>query len=80
MIKQWPSKFKNQCAVLYRIHTLFNEQQTYTEKEINIILKPIYEDHVMLRRYLVDLGALKRADDGSVYTKGFMHIVTINEN
>jgi hypothetical protein len=39
----------------------------YAEKEINEILKAIYEDYVMLRRYLIEYGFIDRKSDGSEY-------------
>lgn len=34
----------------------------YTELEVNSRLRPIFDDYVALRRYLVDEGFLDRAD------------------
>jgi hypothetical protein len=39
----------------------------FNEAEINALLKPVYDDHVALRRYLVDDGLLARSDDGRRY-------------
>ena len=41
--------------------------QELSEQELNAILKPMYEDFVELRRYLVDYGLLTRSRDGSCY-------------
>jgi hypothetical protein len=46
---------------------LFDPNEFYTEKEVNGILKPVYVDYVMLRRYLVDFKLLDRKKDGSLY-------------
>ena len=37
------------------------------EKEVNEILKTVYTDYVMLRRYLIELGYMDRNKDGSTY-------------
>lgn len=66
-LKRFPSKQKKQHGVCLFIIKAIDRDQTYSEKEINEILKPIYEDYVMIRRYLVDLGLLNRTNDGSSY-------------
>lgn len=38
-----------------------------SEQEVNAILKPMSDDFVELRRYLVDYKLLKRSRDGSCY-------------
>jgi len=45
----------------------FAPGRRYTEREVNAILEPIAEDHVLLRRCLVDFGHLTRLPDGSQY-------------
>ena len=40
---------------------------TYSEKEVNKILSRVYEDYVLLRRYLIEYGFLDRTRDGAVY-------------
>lgn len=51
------------AAVAERFHPC----RRYTEREVNQILEPIAEDHVLLRRCLVDFGYLNRLPDGSQY-------------
>ena len=46
---------------------LFEKGKSYTEFEVNEILKPVYDDYVILRRYLVDYGYLDRLDNGTSY-------------
>lgn len=67
ILKQFPSKQKKQHGVLLFIIKVVDPEVIYSEKALNEILKPIYSDFVMIRRYLVDLGLLKRKDDGSAY-------------
>ena len=66
MIK-FPKKEKQKLATLRVIIKQFDKEKQYSEKEINEILKSIYDDHVTLRRYLVEYGFLDRKDDGSAY-------------
>ena len=42
-------------------------EQSYTEKEVNLILARFHEDTSGLRRNLVDAGLLARERDGSRY-------------
>ena len=45
----------------------FQIGKIYGEKEVNQILKMVYEDYVTLRRYLIEYGFLDRKPDGSQY-------------
>ncbi|MFS0726089.1 DUF2087 domain-containing protein [Paenibacillus sp. 1P07SE] len=64
----FPRKEKRKLAILRHISSRFERQRKYSEKEINTILKAVYpEDHVTLRRYLIEYGFLDRTDDCSVY-------------
>jgi len=63
----FPKKQKQKYLCLLWIKTLFSIERKYTEKEVNEILKPVYPDFVMIRRYLVDYGMLFREIDGSRY-------------
>ncbi|MED0675927.1 DUF2087 domain-containing protein [Aneurinibacillus thermoaerophilus] len=63
----FPKKEKNKLVVLYEIAKRFDSERTYNEKEINQILKEVYHDYVMVRRYLIDYGFLDRKSDGSQY-------------
>lgn len=58
---------KHKLIVLREITKRFQGNHNYTEKEVNEILKTVYEDHVTLRRYLIDYGFLDRQPDGSQY-------------
>lgn len=66
-LRSFPAREKKKIIVLRKISSYFNEGVTYTEKEVNRILSRIYEDHVLLRRYLIEYGFLDRTRDGSVY-------------
>lgn len=63
----FPLKEKKRVAILRHILKNFTPNKSYTEKEVNAILKPIYEDYVLLRRLLIDYGFMDRARDGSSY-------------
>lgn len=69
ILKQFPAKEKKKYVILLCIKDVFLEDVIYTEKEINALLKPIYHDYVMIRRYLVDYQFLNRNPEGSMYIK-----------
>ncbi|MBM6384152.1 DUF2087 domain-containing protein [Paenibacillus sp. 7523-1] len=58
---------KHKYIVLTEIAKRFEPKRHYTEKQVNEVLKQIYEDYVELRRYLIDYGFLNREEDGSQY-------------
>ena len=64
---KFPKKEKQKLATLRVIIKRFEQEKNYSEKEINTILKNVYEDFVTLRRYLIEYGFLDRKDDGSAY-------------
>ena len=66
-LKTFSIKEKNKLVVLQEIVKRFQDEQSYTEKEINQILKGVYPDFVTLRRYLIEYGFLDRTPDGSQY-------------
>lgn len=45
----------------------FKVDYEYQEKEINHILKRIYEDYSTIRRALIEYGFLERSDDCGIY-------------
>ncbi|MDX8046675.1 DUF2087 domain-containing protein [Gracilibacillus sp. S3-1-1] len=62
-----PKKEKDKRLLFDYLLTCFDEKKLYTEKQVNDILKKVYLDYAILRRYLVDYRYLSRADDGSSY-------------
>jgi len=63
-----PSKQKKLLVILKWLATLFEADRTYSEQEVNAILKDRHrEDHVSLRRDLVDFGHLERERSGNRY-------------
>ncbi|WP_153722407.1 DUF2087 domain-containing protein [Sporosarcina cascadiensis] len=66
-IKKFPPKEKQRLIVLREIAKQFSSEIIYNEQEINNILKAVYKDYVLIRRYLIEYGFLDRAQDGSQY-------------
>ncbi|MCT4541969.1 MAG: DUF2087 domain-containing protein [Vallitalea sp.] len=66
-LKTLPAKEKRKIIVLREIISNFKTNTKYTEVEINRILERIYDDHVLLRRYLIEYGFLDRYNDCSYY-------------
>lgn len=60
-------KEKNKVIILEKIAEQFESGRNYTEKEINRVLKSIYEDYTTLRRFLIMYGFMDRTKDGSSY-------------
>lgn len=63
----FPKKQRLKYLCLVILMDLFEKTHIYSEKDINEILKPVCEDYVMIRRYLIDYGFLMRQNDGSKY-------------
>lgn len=64
---RFPRKEKRRIAVLIQIVRRFEPGRRYTQAEVNGILGGAADDHVTLRRYLVDYGLLGRTRDGAEY-------------
>ncbi|GGG10814.1 hypothetical protein GCM10007425_01350 [Lysinibacillus alkalisoli] len=62
-----PKKEKNKLEVLNELIQLFEMNKQYNEKEINELLKNVYPDFAILRRYLVDYKYLNRTQDCMTY-------------
>lgn len=45
----------------------FKQGKIYSEKEVNRILKRIYEDNATLRRALIEYGFMERSNDCKSY-------------
>lgn len=63
----FPTKEKKKVAVLRHLMKYFAADKSYSENEVNAILKPFYHDYVLLRRSLIDYGFLDRTVDCSSY-------------
>ena len=67
ILKVFSSKEKNKIVILKIIARQFDSSVKYSEKQVNEILKAIYEDYVTIRRYLIEYGFMERTDDCSEY-------------
>jgi hypothetical protein len=66
-LKTFPKKEKKKIVILAKIVEQFEREKRYTEKEVNLIIKEIYEDYAVIRRYLVDYGFMERTNDCNEY-------------
>ncbi|MEG0772019.1 DUF2087 domain-containing protein [Clostridium sp.] len=66
-LKNFPARAKKKIIVLEEITKNFSKGKAYSEKEINRVLKRIYEDYASLRRALIEYGFVERKNDGSSY-------------
>jgi hypothetical protein len=62
-----PRKARVRAAVLNWVVEDFARDRTYTEPEVNAVLRHRHDDVATLRRYLVDAGLLGRTDSGDAY-------------
>ncbi|MGL5245184.1 MAG: DUF2087 domain-containing protein, partial [Sarcina sp.] len=60
-LKNYPAKEKKKIIVLEEISKSFSKGKIYTEREINRILKRIYEDNATIRRALIEYGFIERS-------------------
>ncbi|HOX47797.1 MAG TPA: DUF2087 domain-containing protein [Spirochaetia bacterium] len=63
----WPKRQKEKLVLLRRAAGLFEAGRRYSEPEVNAILSPLWDDHVTIRRYLIEYRFLARKPDGSEY-------------
>jgi hypothetical protein len=68
-IRSLPAKEKRKVHLFGLAARCFEPGRIYTEAEVNAILIPVYEDYVMLRRYLIDYRYLTRNPSGSQYRR-----------
>jgi hypothetical protein len=68
---RWPVKYSVQRLVMWTLWTRFDAKRTYTEKEVNAVLKQAnaFGDHVTLRRELINHRLMARKSDCSEYRK-----------
>ena len=69
IVIRWPKKKAEKLAVLQYLQTKFSKNKTYTELEVNLILKKwnYFNDHALLRRELYDNFLINRYNDGKSY-------------
>ncbi len=70
-LTRWPPKLSQQTLAMQVLWTRFDARRTYTEAEVNQVLKAwhVYGDHATLRRELIDHNLMARKDDCSEYRK-----------
>ena len=56
-----PARDAKRCVVLEWVAAQVEPGRAYTEREINVVLGELHDDHVTLRRLLVDARLLERA-------------------
>jgi hypothetical protein len=68
---RWPNKFSVQKLAMWVLWTQFDGRRTYTEPQVNQILKAAnaFGDHVTLRRELINHRLMTRKSDCSEYRK-----------
>jgi hypothetical protein len=67
-LKSFPAREKKKVILLGEIIKNFKVNTEYSEKEVNKVLKRIYEsDYPTIRRALIEYGFMDRSEDCSVY-------------
>ena len=66
-IRQLPQEGRKMEIILHFILDAFPFDVTFTEKEVNTILRRFHLDTATLRRNLIDYGLMAREGDGSKY-------------
>jgi DNA-binding CsgD family transcriptional regulator len=66
-LKAFPPKEKLRWVVLREIVKRLELQHIYEEKELNEVLKSVYSDYVLIRRFLIEYDFIDRKADGSEY-------------
>jgi Trp operon repressor len=66
-LKIFSAKEKKKIVTLRKIIEEFEKGKIYPEKEVNTILKSIYDDYPTLRRYLIEYGFMDRSKDCKEY-------------
>ena len=66
-LRVFSAKEKRKVVALTKIVEQFEPGRTYTEKEVNGILRDIFDDYVTLRRYLIEYGFLERTRECRTY-------------
>jgi hypothetical protein len=79
-VTRWPSKPAEKTLVIEYLATKFEKGKTYTEMEVNSILKQwhTFSDWAMLRRELFTRGFLSRELNGSSYWRTELEPTMLN--
>ena len=67
----WPKKHADKLQVLMYMCSKFECKTTYTEKQVNDIIKQwhTFQDWPLLRRGMIDLGLMTRDIEGHAYMR-----------
>ncbi len=70
-LMRWPVKYSVQRLVMWVLWTRFDAKRSYTEAEVNAILKAanLFFDHATLRRELINHRLMSRQSDCTDYRK-----------
>ncbi len=66
-LKKLPARQKKKIIILRAIAGLFKPDKRYTGREVDDMLKAVFDDHATLRRYLIEYGFMERTADGNQY-------------
>ncbi|MBG9987337.1 DUF2087 domain-containing protein [Facklamia sp. DSM 111018] len=70
-IRLIPKKNKNKLVIFdYVVNHISKNGTVFSEQEINMVIKQVYEDYATMRRYLVDYNYLIRDNYGTEYRLG----------
>jgi hypothetical protein len=67
MVQPIARRLAKRTAQLEQAIAHFEPERRYTEPEVNEVLSQLFDDHVFVRRLLVDWGFFDRTADGSNY-------------
>ncbi len=67
VLKTFPPKEKKKLVILTRVAAQFETGRRYSEAEVNAVIKPIFDDFVTIRRFLIIYGFMSRTRSGSEY-------------
>ncbi len=59
-LKTFPAKEKKKIVVLKKISEQFENKRRYLEKEVNEVIKGIFDDFATIRRYLIEYGFMEK--------------------
>lgn len=66
-LSHFPAKEKRKIIVLRHLLKRFEAGKTYSEQEVNKLIKEVYADYVTVRRCFIEYGFMERTPDGSSY-------------
>ncbi len=66
-LKSFSTREKKKIIILKKISEEFDRDKRYAEKEVNKILKDVYDDFATIRRYLIEYGFMERTNNCKEY-------------